>query len=898
MLYEYKRTKIIQSIQKRRIMGIMGIMRRRIIAAILSGLVMLTLFIPVSGSAQSNATGLDDAKALSENYQGNGYSVSPAIPESDGTPAITTFAETTASVSATSSKNAIIVLPGYLGSELYEGAYGVSGGTKLWVDALSNIGWWSTDKKQKFVQDINSNGTQTHVEFYNAATGYGDDYGAQNQYQSLITSLKSKFSSKYEVVFFPYNWLENLNDEALRLEKFINNKGYGKVVLITHSTGGLLASTYVARSRDNKLKVAKAILIAPPLLGTYAALFPIERGDSGDFFQQGFWNNVIDALTSNKWIKSWAHSSPTTYQLLPSNEYLEQIPLLDKRGLFQSDLVASTASAMYSVMNQSDNINPRLTNGSNKGHKYFRETVLGGDIVNGWIDPLNTLLTVDTVILGATGISTPSKAIYKEPLIGTNRVLDSIEYSKNGDGTVQSISALAQKKGQATRFKTTKMTYKTGHGDLVKDSGLINDVCNYISSINLAGVSLSTFMSQDTDDMQEIAEVGAGMTDVLKIKYDCDKSVTATIYDIYGAKVAQAAGYDEEGFDGNDFIYDFTAFDEEETGAQIYMPCEGYKLVFTYGESKDLSINYDVSVSTLDFDGNASTTVEKVLQKTSVGGYIVSIDGTGGPITDENIGEKIIGKTTVYFTDWELVESLKAKSGDIMQAEITGSEAKDVEALLSWSSSDEAVATVDSNGNIAAIGFGSAVIAATDGNKIFTTIVTVAQEAQSVDFADTGMVVGERVLINPVFMPDNTTETDVIYEYDDNGGIIYIDDGVIIAFAPGVVDVTIAAPGGARCTFTVTVFSDSAAQEIPPVTSIKIDASAVVSVVRGKTYSFAAIVNEGASGDGIVWSVNNPLCAAVDSYGNVTIFNKVGTLVLTATAPSGKLSHSIILRIT
>jgi hypothetical protein len=405
------------------------------------------------------------------------------------------------------------------------------------------------------------------------------------------------------------------------------------------------------------------------------------------------------------------------------------------------------------------------------------------------------------------------------------------------------------------------------------------------------------FMSQSIDDMQEIAETGVGMTDVLKIKFNCDKRVTATVYDIYGAKIAQATGCDKEGFDGNDFIYDFIAFDEEETGAQIYMPREGYKLVFTYGGSKDTSINYEMSVSTLDYDGNASTTVEKVLLKTSAGGSIVSIDGTGGSITDENIGEKIIGKTTVYFTDWELVESLKANAGDTLRSEITCSEAEDVEALLSWSSSDETVAAVDADGKITAIGFGSAVIAATDGNKISTTIITVEREAQRVDFADTEMVVGERVLINPVFTPDNTTGTDVTYEYDDTAGIIYIDDGVIIAFAPGVIDVTITAPGGARCTFTVTVLNNIAAPEIP-VTSIRINASAVVSVSRGKSYSFDAIVNEGASSDGIVWSVNNPLFAAVDKTGTVTVFNKTGTLILTATAPSGKFSHSIVLRIT
>jgi hypothetical protein len=82
-----------------------------------------------------------------------------------------------------------------------------------------------------------------------------------------------------------------------------------------------------------------------------------------------------------------------------------------------------------------------------------------------------------------------------------------------------------------------------------------------------------------------------------------------------------------------------------------------------------------------------------------------------------------------------------------------------------------------------------------------------------------------------------------------------------------------------------------------PVTSLRIDATATVSVQRGGTYSFEALINEGPLDEFIVWSVNNPLYAKVDG-GNVTILNKTGTAILTASDPVSNHSHSIILRIT
>ena len=91
------------------------------------------------------------------------------------------------------------------------------------------------------------------------------------------------------------------------------------------------------------------------------------------------------------------------------------------------------------------------------------------------------------------------------------------------------------------------------------------------------------------------------------------------------------------------------------------------------------------------------------------------------------------------------------------------------------------------------------------GGKICSSIVTVMQDAISVDFEDIKMIVGERKLINPIFVPNDTTERDVVYSFD-NGNIISIDEfGAICALSAGTITVTGVSSNGVSNTFTVSV---------------------------------------------------------------------------------------------
>jgi hypothetical protein len=84
---------------------------------------------------------------------------------------------------------------------------------------------------------------------------------------------------------------------------------------------------------------------------------------------------------------------------------------------------------------------------------------------------------------------------------------------------------------------------------------------------------------------------------------------------------------------------------------------------------------------------------------------------------------------------------------------------------------------------------------------------------------------------------------------------------------------------------------------IVPITSLKIDAASMVSLPRNSTMQLNVIVNEGASTDGIEWSVSDTSFATVNSSGFVIVSNKTGAFVLTVKDPVSGITHSVVLRI-
>lgn len=692
------------------------------------------------------------------------------------------------------SKKAIYVLPGYLGSELYDGPDGTAGGDLVYVSIprlMLNM--------TKFFQDADSNGTRLHVDYAR------DEYGANGTYKTLVDRLRAEFVDEYDVRFFPYNWLEDLNDSVKKLERDIRKNHYDSVIFVTHSTGGLLASAFIAKSNANKLLVSKAILIAAPLFGTYASLLPIERGDSRKFDFNEILSNIdwfshgLDAITPKSWVRGWAKNSPTTYQLLPSSEYIRQIPMLN----FNSDNWWSPWSNLeaigsiggyYRILNGSERINLNLTNGTDRSHRYFRETALKGDVISQW--SLASLMEVDTLLICTTSShSTTKTVLYRNGVFGGKK-LDDIIYNRNGDGTVQGISATGAVNGIV---KLRVDYYSADHGGLCKDSEVLSRICSEIRGMR---TPVKNHHVADT----------AGISELIKIRYKADVPVTATIYDAENNVVAQVSSEGITGFEENDFIFDSFADAEEDgerTEASIYMPNGGYKILFTHGNSADVSVNFNAYVSTLVDDGWKDFSVITSVASTYDSGLIASFDGTTQVIDNDTITEIVGGTAEDWFTEWEIPSAIKVNKGDVLPIEISGSETGAVSDKLVWHSADESIARVSESGVLTAVGYGKTIISATDGNKAVTSEVTVVQNATAVSFSDVEMVIGERTLIRPSFEPVSTTETELTYSMDKEGIIEINEFGVMHALAEGSVIVTGTTAYGVSGQFTVTVKDDT-----------------------------------------------------------------------------------------
>lgn len=702
-----------------------------------------------------------------------------------------------------SAKKAIYVLPGYLGSRLY-----TEDGNEYWADQdkLSSditdyvILGEVSGRKDILRLDKNGENSKVHPDISKDFYGTEMNPGEGGVYKLLVNTLKKQCKG-YDVVFFPYNWLADLNDSANELQNHINGNGYESVVFVTHSTGGLLAARYIAKSVANKRKVEKAILIAAPLYGTYYALDPLESGKVN--MVDEILAEQLESITDNKFIKWWAyrftylfvreavHNSPTTYQLLPSIEYLKLMPQLYEDE-FKNSKAITTLNDYYSILNRSPNLNSNLTDGNKRSHKAFRNNI--GDIVS-------VLQSVDTTLIGTSdGFQTKSVAKYSTDSFGHSKLISTSE-SKNGDGTVLAASAFALTADGKHRLKYKDFADEGSydHMDLAMCRAPIQYVCDTINGKAYISPADTNSLLAETNDTDN------GMADNLKIRYSGNSFLTVNIYDKENNNVAQISENKYFGFNSDTFSFTPLEVEDDNFSAIIYMPNYGYRVEFSCGNSAGKSVDFKAEVSTLDSDGWLKTSVSDAVSITSGNGLLALYDGTVNAITDANISSAVGGDVNNYLTNWSLPSDIKLDINAAKKIDISGNDAESVSSLLTWSSSDDSVASVSSNGTVTALGYGKATISATDGNKTESCEITVNLVPTSVNIQNIFMTVGERYVISPEFTPSVSTNTNITYTYEE-GTVIKIDEfGVIQALAPGTISVTAKTENDITATFTVTV---------------------------------------------------------------------------------------------
>ena len=221
---------------------------------------------------------------------------------------------------------------------------------------------------------------------------------------------------------------------------------------------------------------------------------------------------------------------------------------------------------------------------------------------------------------------------------------------------------------------------------------------------------------------------------------------------------------------------------------------------------------------------------------------------------------------------------------------IDGNDNAAPDVSVEWNSADEAIATVDSNGLVTAMGNGSANITATAGGVAGTAAVTVVQRPTRIDVspsADTLFAIGDTVQLTAQPRDANGNAVpEVIVEWSSaDEAVATVDSvGLVTATGSGSADIT-ATTRRASGAASVTVSQMIVEMDIVP--------AAIALFSLGDTVRLAAVGFDAngytIAGHSFTWSSKNDAVATVDAHGLITAVRTGSTDVYAA---SGELRDS------
>ena len=264
----------------------------------------------------------------------------------------------------------------------------------------------------------------------------------------------------------------------------------------------------------------------------------------------------------------------------------------------------------------------------------------------------------------------------------------------------------------------------------------------------------------------------------------------------------------------------------------------------------------------------------------SYGGNFIIKAFTDNETTTVDVEKVSLNKSATTLTEGE---------SETLTATITPSNATG-DKTVKWSSSNEAVATVDSNGKVTAKKAGTAVITATSSNgKTAGCTVTVKQKeiaitGISLNKSTTSLTEGESETLTATITPSNATGDKTVKWSSSNEAVAAVDsNGKVTAKKAGTAVITATSSNRKTASCTVTVKQKEIA-----ITGISLNKS-TTSITEGESETLTATITpSNATGDKTVkWSSSNAEVAAVDSNGKVTA-KKAGTAVITATSSNRK----------
>ena len=207
---------------------------------------------------------------------------------------------------------------------------------------------------------------------------------------------------------------------------------------------------------------------------------------------------------------------------------------------------------------------------------------------------------------------------------------------------------------------------------------------------------------------------------------------------------------------------------------------------------------------------------------------------------------------------------------------------------VTWMSSDETCATVDSNGKVTSLKAGEVTITAvstdpaTNGTVKDTATIVVGEAVQRITLNDIGsnLMHGKNYALKAAITPENPLNSKLKWTSSDESVLKVDDKGKITVVGLGNATITAAATDGSDVTASATFTA------IKPVKKISYKDTRIV-VSKGKTFSVNVSVDPADASDKTVsWSSSDPGIATVDRNGVITA-KSVGECEIIVSAQDG-----------
>ena len=265
---------------------------------------------------------------------------------------------------------------------------------------------------------------------------------------------------------------------------------------------------------------------------------------------------------------------------------------------------------------------------------------------------------------------------------------------------------------------------------------------------------------------------------------------------------------------------------------------------------------------------------------------VVSEDGGKTASCEVSVIAKTVPVSSVEVSSetLELVTGGKAS----LTAEVLPEDASD--KTVSWSSSDENVATVSEDGTVTALSAGEAVITVTtsDGGKTSSCKVTVSEkrisvEGVSVEPESLSLTVGEKAQVTASVTPEDASDKTVTWSSNDKNIAAVSEDGTVTALSVGKAIVTATTKDGektASCSVTIVAKTIS-------VTGIDVTPGSLTLEIGKTSYLSAVVSPDDATNKRVTWTSSNKSVATVSSSGLVTAVSAGKTTIKATTQDGG-----------